>query len=725
VSSCRFKKSAGMGEMDDHASGTLPPRPGPVIGSSTSLRQVLWALVFVLTLPAVLTAAAGFYSGYRAERETTDLRLQETARALNLSFDREIEKSEMSLRLLALLPHIATGDFAAFYKQAREATLAGPSWVALVEPSGEVRLDTRAPYGSPVPESRREGVLLKVQEARRAQLSDLHADPVTGQPLITIDLPVVIDDKVAYILSAAIGSEIFQELITDQRIAPSWVAAVLDRTGRIVARSHSPERFVGQLANPVVRDASAAFLEGNIQSVTFEGIPVHTYFSKSPAHGWTFVVSVPSTELAASFQRSLFWLLILAGCILMGVALAAILSRLIARPVDQLVAAAQALGTGREVIGATTHVLEFDTIKKALTDAASGIREQERHREVALARIAESEARLRLALNAGHLGSWEYRPSTGAFVTSPQCRAHFGRGPDEPFSYDELLAAVHPDDRARQAEAVAQTLRNRSDLHVEYRAVWPDRSEHWIRISGRMRIGPGGGLSLVGVSQDITERRLTDERRGLLLHELNHRVKNTLATVQSVVAMTRRAAEQGDAGAWDALIGRVHGLAKTHDLLTATRWQGALLRDVLKNELEPYQDTMRQRIRLRGPTINLRPNAVLALGLAIHELATNATKYGSLTVPEGTVSVTWAVTPSLSAPMLIVEWVESGGPLVTQPKRQGFGTKLIQRGLAQQLGGEIKLDFQPAGIRCVITFPTKNVMIDDDEEGESVERYAS
>lgn len=693
--------------------------------SRTSLRQVLWGLVFALTLPAVLIAATGFYAGYRAEREAMDQRLQETARALSLLLDREIEKSEMALRVLALSPSIASGDFAGFHRQAREAGLVSPSWVALIEPDGTLRVNTRVPYGEPLPSSPRHAALAKVQETRRAQLSDLSIGPVTGQALVTVDVPVIIGEKVAYILSAAIGADVFQRLIADQRIAADWNAAVLDRSGRIVARSRAPERYVGQIASPNVRDAIALSREGRMQSVTLDGIPVRTYFSTSPIYGWTFVMSVPDTEAIASFRRSLFWLVILVGCILVGIALAAILSRLIAKPVDQLVAAAHALGTGQPVTGATTHVLEFDTIQKAVADAASDIRRQEQEREVALARVAESEARLRLALNAGDLGSWEYTPATAEFIASAACRAHFGRRADEPFSYDDLVAALHPDDRERQVKAVAQAIRDRSDLHGEYRAIWPDRSEHWIRISGRVRWSEDGPPSLVGVSQDITARRLADERQGLLLHELNHRVKNTLATVQSVAVMTRRSAQDGDLLAWDAFLGRLQGLSKTHDLLTAAQWQGALLEDVLRNELEPYQDTMRQRIRLRGPRINLQPGAVLALGLAIHELATNASKYGSLTVPEGKVTVMWATTPGLTPPMLIVEWVESGGPPVAPPQRQGFGTKLIQRGLAQQLGGEIKLAFEPDGIRCVITFPIKNVMVDGDGAAEDSARYAS
>jgi two-component sensor histidine kinase/PAS domain-containing protein len=691
----------------------------------TSLRQVLWGLVLAFALPVILVAAGGFYSTHRAERQATDQRLQETVRALSLSLDREIEKSEITLRVLATSPHIRSGDFAAFYRQAKETAFPSPSWVAVLEPNGRTLLNTRVPYGSPLTDSARLETLRRIQETRRAELSDLYVGAVTDRPLATLDVPVILDGRVAYILSLAIGPQIFQDLIRDQRIADGWNAAVLDRSGRIVARSRSPEQFVGRHARIGVRDAIAASPEGHVQSVTLDGMPARIYFSRSKTYGWSFVISMPATVLAESVQRSLFWLLVLAGVILGGVLLAAILSRAIAKPVDRLVAATQALGRGEEVTGSTTRVLEFDTIQKALAEAATSIRRQEQDREEVLEQIADSEARLRLALNAGDLGSWEYTPSTGAFVTSQACRMNFGRSPNEKFTYADLVSSIHPEDRARQAEAVAQAMTNRSDLHVEYRTIWPNRSERWIRISGRTRIGSDGQLSMVGVSQDITERKLADERQALLLHELNHRVKNTLATVQSVASLTRRSAEKGDLGAWDAFMGRLHGLAKTHDLLTSTSWSGALLEDVLKSELEPYQDPMRQRIRLRGPQINLQPSAVLAMGLAIHELATNATKYGSLSAADGKVHVMWAVTAGHNPPVLLVEWIERGGPLVKPPERQGFGTKLIQRGLAQQLGGEIKLDFAPAGVRCVITFPLNAVTLNLDERDENQERYAS
>lgn len=709
-------------------SGTATQAPYPdnssSRGSRISLRGLLWGLVLALVLPAIVVAGAGLYSVYQAERQTTDLRVQEIVRAMTLSLDREIEKTEVALKILASSPLIRSGDFAAFYQQAQDADLAQPNWIALIETGGKILLNTRVPYGTPLPDSSRLDTIRRIQQTRRAELSELSVRPATEQPLVTLDVPVFVDDTVVYILSMAIGPEVFQKLIQDQRIVDGWSGTILDQSGKVVARSRALEQFVGQYARPGLRQAIADSPEGHVESVTLDGIPVRTYFNRSQVYGWSVVIGLPASETAAALRRPILWLLVLAGVLIAGIMLAAILSRSIARPVDQLVTAAQALGRGERISGGSTRVLEFDAIESALAEASTAIRSQKEAREEVLAHVAESEARLRLALNAGDLGSWEYTPSTGEFLTSPACRANFDLRADEFFTYADLVAAIHPDDRAKQAAAVAQAMRDRTDLHVEYRVIWPDRSEHWIRASGRTRIGTDGLLSMVGVSQDITERREADDRQALLVHELNHRVKNTLATVQSVAAMTRRAAEAGDPHAWDAFMGRLQGLAKTHDLLTNTSWNGALLQDVLKSELDPYQDPLRQRIRLRGPQVNLQPSAVLALGLAVHELATNAVKYGSLSNHDGRLTVMWAVTTGPGPALLLVEWVETGGPRVKKPDRQGFGTKLIQRGLAQQLGGEIKLDFSPSGVRCVITFPLESVAVALETE-EDEKRYAS
>ena len=180
-------------------------------GARTSLRQVLWGLVLVLALPTILVAAGGLYSSYQAERQATDLRMQETARALSLSLDREIEKSVVALQVLAQSSSLARGDFEEFYQRAKNTPLSEPSWMALFEPEGRVIFNTRVPYGVILPNSNRPDVLQRVQESRKPHVSDLYVGSLTGERLIIIDAPVILDERVAYILSLAITPDVFQK----------------------------------------------------------------------------------------------------------------------------------------------------------------------------------------------------------------------------------------------------------------------------------------------------------------------------------------------------------------------------------------------------------------------------------------------------------------------------------------------------------------------------------
>jgi len=308
-----------------------------------------------------------------------------------------------------------------------------------------------------------------------------------------------------------------------------------------------------------------------------------------------------------------------------------------------------------------------------------------------------------MALDAGRLGSWEIDPESRVLSASASCKGIFGRTPDEPFTYDDLLKAIHPDDRADQHAAVSEALRELSDLETEYRLIRPDGAVRRIKISGRV-VGKDDRLTLVGVSQDVTDIRQQDERQRILMHELNHRVKNTLATVQSIARMTHRSRGVPD-DVWLAFSHRIEGLAKTHNLLTASNWEGANLHDILASELEPYQDRLRQRIRLRGPRVFLNARGVLAFGLALHELATNAAKYGSLSVEGGHLAVTWNVRSEESGRILHLEWVERNGPPVTPPTREGFGTRLLERVLATQGRACVKIEYLPEGLRFTAEIP--------------------
>jgi two-component sensor histidine kinase len=186
------------------------------------------------------------------------------------------------------------------------------------------------------------------------------------------------------------------------------------------------------------------------------------------------------------------------------------------------------------------------------------------------------------------------------------------------------------------------------------------------------------------------------------VHELNHRVKNTLATVQSIAAQSLTGA--ADRQSREAFDSRLVALARTHDVLANDGWEGAPLRDLLLQELKPYQSEDGTRAVVEGPDVGLKPKAALALGMAFHELATNASKYGALSNSAGQVRVTWNVQSS-SESVLRLTWAESGGPKVTRNGRKGFGSKLIERGLALELNGSVRLDLAPCGLVCTMEIP--------------------
>ena len=199
------------------------------------------------------------------------------------------------------------------------------------------------------------------------------------------------------------------------------------------------------------------------------------------------------------------------------------------------------------------------------------------------------------------------------------------------------------------------------------------------------------------------ERKRAEERQALMVRELHHRVKNTLATVQAVVNSTARRAETITEFS-DAVTERIISLARTHTLLVDDAWGGASLHHILRAELAPY-DTGHHRVTLDGAEVHLPDSIALAFGMAVHELTTNAAKYGALSLPVGCVHVTWSIEGNGPERRLLVEWREHGGPVVAEPKRKGFGSTLLERVLGRQLQGEVRIEYLPEGVRVRVSAP--------------------
>jgi PAS domain S-box-containing protein len=215
-----------------------------------------------------------------------------------------------------------------------------------------------------------------------------------------------------------------------------------------------------------------------------------------------------------------------------------------------------------------------------------------------------------------------------------------------------------------------------------------------------MLMSDGDSPSLLKVIRDETASRRADEQRVLLLHELNHRIKNTLATVQSIADQTLRGAKV-DTKVRSVLAQRLRAVSEAHDVLVDQNWAGADLMAIVAGALDPFMGPYAGRLAVGGPDIRLAPNQAVAVSLALHELATNAVKYGALSTAAGRIRVEWNLAQNgRGERQMNLLWVEEGGPAVQPPDHRGFGARLLDRLFEQETNGEAKIDFAPEGLRC-------------------------
>jgi PAS domain S-box-containing protein len=228
------------------------------------------------------------------------------------------------------------------------------------------------------------------------------------------------------------------------------------------------------------------------------------------------------------------------------------------------------------------------------------------------------------------------------------------------------------------------------------------RLTQWLSIKSPLKRIDGSVAGIVGISLDMTERRQAEERMRLLAREVDHRAKNLLGVVQSLVQLTRG---NDVAGFKAAVSGRIQALARAHSLLAESRWEGVDVETIVREELAPFTRTGAERIRVSGPPVRLRPAASQAFALALHELATNGAKYGALSVENGALEVVWRFPLADGDRRLELVWTERGGPPVTPPSREGFGSTVVRTSVERQLAGEISFDWSPDGLRCRIAVP--------------------
>jgi PAS domain S-box-containing protein len=321
--------------------------------------------------------------------------------------------------------------------------------------------------------------------------------------------------------------------------------------------------------------------------------------------------------------------------------------------------------------------------------------------------------RMQLALDAGRTGIWDWNLITGEVHLDRRVRKLWGMSEATSATIDMFRSAIHPQDQRRSREAVQTAIdpANSGDYEIEYRVIGQeDGIERWVSIRGRTIFEYGKAIRILGTARDITGRKQREHHVRVLLRELVHRSKNLLAVVQAMARQTAVGALsleefQKKFGA------RLQALSMAHDLLISQDWRGASMHDLIQAQmaycLDVPKSELTERATINGPSLMLKPEAAQNIGLALHELATNALAHGCLSRDDGAIAIKWAIEDG----RLNIEWRESGGPCVVAPPREGFGHKVIKRLVAQALDGEAKLSFPPEGLVWILSIPATYAMM--------------
>jgi len=334
------------------------------------------------------------------------------------------------------------------------------------------------------------------------------------------------------------------------------------------------------------------------------------------------------------------------------------------------------------------------------------------------ARLLQSEQGRSLALAAGQMGSWDWDPATDEWRWDEGQYRIFGVDPQTfHVTGKNIGALIHPDDAPPLAEHIQRVSMGEPTQQIEFRVRRPSGELRWCTGTAAASVDATGRVVRIsGVTIDATDRREAEARQVLLAREVDHRARNALAVIQSIIRLTR--AKNVDDYVW-TVEGRIKALARAHTLLSDSRWRGADLGTLVGEELEPYRTG--DKVKIKGPDITLLPATAQGIALALHELATNAAKYGALSSMKGSVSLTWQI----QSDVLTLYWKEVGGPKIKQPSERSFGLKVIRASIEQQLGGKTQFDWNSEGLRCELSIPFAETLRPFDRDSSHDESTSS
>jgi PAS domain S-box-containing protein len=672
------------------------------IGTMPMLRRSrpLWHLLVMLGCSIVAPLLLfGAYAGFRiADAELDDVREDLTieARTLSASVDEEIVGEIERLQALAASPSLRQGDFAEFQRQAEASLRLRQSGnIVLIDRNMHQRVNTAVPFGKPLPNAAIPGAAQRAIETGKPQVTGLFMAPIIKQLLIGISVPVEIDGERRYVLGRSPDQSALARVVAANKLPPGWQAAVSDTTHHIIARSDQPNAFVGQELSPLQWHAAGS--DSVFEFIDTEGRPSQEAYARSELTGWETAVWAPEALLAKPV-RALWWTI--GTLALLAVALTAAsalwLGQIIARSVGMAAQAALASDKGGPLLPSQTPVIEVNAMMAELREITELLR--------------ESEATFRAMFEVSSVGKIEVEPNSGRFLRVNAAMCGFVG-----YSEAELLARTvfditHPEDRHRASELLRCMVTGElAVFDMEKRYIRKDGNVVWARVTANIiRDASGQPLRDTAVVQDMTERRQREEQVQLLMREVNHRAKNMLSVVDAIAHQTA-AKSAGDFV--ERFSERIQALSANQDLLVRSEWGGVDIEDLARAQLAHFADLIGSRIVVGGPRLRLKPASAQAIGLALHELATNAAKYGALSKNTGQVEIGWGT----DGDIFTMSWSEQDGPPVSAPQKRGFGTIVMKAMAERSVGGAVDLDYASSGVMWRLTCPAANALSDGND----------
>jgi PAS domain S-box-containing protein len=685
------------------------------IGAMPALRKPrpLWQLLILLGCAIIAPLLLfGLYTGIRI----TDAQLREArnelmseARILSAGVDRQIIGEIERLQALAASPSLRQGDFAEFQRQAESAlALLQSGNIVLIDRDMQELVNTWVPFGTLLGKAAvSESLVERSLATGKPQVAGLFIGSVTKRLMISVIVPVQIDGENRYALARSPDLHPLVGLVAAIELPPGWRAAVSDAAHRIIARSEQEQAFIGKQLSPA--QWHRAVPDGIFEFVDSEGRPSLEASATSKLTGWETAVWAPKALLEAPVQ-TLGWTIGLTTltAFALVIALASWLGRLIARSVGDAARAATTLGKGGLLPSDKTPVAEVDTLMAELRGAAARRQAAEHDLQASKDQLQVSKDRLQLAFDATQLGWWQYDPLRRVILVDTRLKEVFDFTADET-PIEEFFERVHPDDAERvraDRDAVLDPAGPKAYAH-EYRIRRPDGEVRWVEAHG-LAYFEGAGQerrvgNFIGTIADITERKEREEREHLLMREVNHRAKNMLSVVDAIAHQT---ATRNPEDFIERFSERVQSLSANQELLVRNEWKGVDIEDLVRAQLSHFADLIGSRIAANGPKLRVRAASAQAIGLALHELATNAGKYGALSTEKGRVDVFWAI----DGDTLTMNWTERGGPPVSAPERRGFGTMVMKAMTERSVNGAVDLDYAPAGLTWRLTCPAASAL---------------